>query len=105
MLEPKVHMYTYNIQYVNFRWDVKKEMGQIDAAGAINAFRSFPFREQQKKAQNLSAPTAPTISFVSRMENNNLRKVLETDGVFFVSTSAAAGNRQKRRSRNNRPAE
>ncbi len=63
---PKIQMYTYNVQYVDFRWDEKKEMGQIDAAGAVNAFRSFPFQEQQKKAETLPEPTYPTISFVSQ---------------------------------------
>ena len=61
-------MYNYNVQYVDFRWDEKKEMGQIDAAGAINAFRTFPFREQQEKAKTLPEPTYPTISFVSQSD-------------------------------------
>jgi len=65
---PKVQMYNYNVQYVDFRWDEKKEMGQIDAAGAINAFRTFPFREQQEKAKTLPEPTYPTISFVSQSD-------------------------------------
>jgi len=63
---PKIQMYNYNVKYVNFRWDEKKEMGQIDAAGAINAFRTFPFLEQQEKAKTLPEPTAPTLSFVSQ---------------------------------------
>ncbi len=61
-------MFTYNVQYVDFRQDEKKEMGQIDAAGAVNAFRSFPFKEQQKKAETLPEPTFPTISFVSQSD-------------------------------------
>jgi hypothetical protein len=65
---PKVQMYNYNVQYVDFRWDEKKEMGQIDAAGAVNAFRSFPFREQQEKAKTLPEPSAPTLSFVSQSD-------------------------------------
>ncbi len=68
----KIDMFTYNVQYVDFRWDEKKEMGQIDAAGAVNAFRSFPFREQQKKAETLPEPTFPTISFVSQSDSATL---------------------------------
>ncbi|MBK8812726.1 MAG: hypothetical protein IPN69_18615 [Acidobacteria bacterium] len=59
-------MYNYNIQYVDFRWDEKEEMGQIDAVGAVNAFRTFPFPEQYQKAKTLPEPTAPTLSFVSQ---------------------------------------
>jgi hypothetical protein len=44
-------MYTYDVQYVDFQIDQVKEMGQIDADGAVNAFQSFPFKEQQEKAQ------------------------------------------------------
>ena len=58
-------MYTYNLQYVDFRTDQVKEMGPVDAAGAIKAFASFPFKEQLEKAQGLPEPTFPTISFRS----------------------------------------
>src|SRR5215831_17623653 len=59
------YMYTYDIQYVDFRTDQLKEMGQVDAAGAVQAFRSFPFKEQLEKAKGLSEPTFLTISFRS----------------------------------------
>ena len=61
-------MYTYDVQYVDFRTDQVKEMEQVDAAGAVNAFRSFPFNEQQEKARNLPEPTFPTISFRSQAD-------------------------------------
>jgi hypothetical protein len=59
-------MYTYDVQYVDFRFDQVKEMGEIDAQGAVKAFRSFPFKEQLQKARSLSEPTFPTISFRSQ---------------------------------------
>jgi hypothetical protein len=58
-------MYTYDVQYVEFRFDELNEMGEIDAHGAVKAFRSFPFKEQQQKARALSEPTFPTITFRS----------------------------------------
>ena len=61
-------MYTYDVQYVDFRFDQVKEMGEIDAQGAIKAFRSFPFKEQQQKARALSEPKFPTISFRSHTD-------------------------------------
>jgi hypothetical protein len=33
-------MYTYDVQYVDFRTDETKDMGPIDAASAVPAFRS-----------------------------------------------------------------
>lgn len=47
-------MYTYDVQYGDFNWDQKKEMGPIDVAGAITAFRSFPFQEEYEKALSIS---------------------------------------------------
>ena len=58
-------MYTYDVQYVDFRFDQVKEMGEIDIQGAVKAFRSFPFKEQQQKARSLSEATFPTIRFRS----------------------------------------
>ena len=58
-------MYTYDVQYVDFRTDQVKNMGSVDGPGAVSAFRSFPFIEQLQKAQALSEPTFPTISFRS----------------------------------------
>jgi hypothetical protein len=58
-------MYTYDVQYVDFRTDQVKDMGAVDAVGAVSAFRSFPFKEQLEKAKTLSEPTFPTISFRS----------------------------------------
>ena len=96
-------MYTYNVQYVDFRTDQVEEMGQVDAAGAVQAFRSFPFREQQEKARTLSEPTFPTISFQSKadgavlavwslepdayeiyLENQGEKVTVETRGVGLV---------------------
>jgi hypothetical protein len=61
-------MYTHDVQYVDFQNNQVKEMGQIDAAGAVNAFRLFPFKEQQEKARTLDEPTFPTISFRSQAD-------------------------------------
>lgn len=58
-------MYTYDVQYVDFRTDEVKDMGAVDAAGAVSAFRSFPFKEQLERAKTLSEPTFPTITFRS----------------------------------------
>ncbi|HEY9436852.1 MAG TPA: hypothetical protein VI260_35800 [Blastocatellia bacterium] len=56
-------MYTYDVQYVDFRYDQVKEMGEVDTQGAVKAFHAFPFKEQQLKARSLSEATYPTISF------------------------------------------
>jgi len=97
------YMYTYDIQYVDFRTDQLKEMGQVDAAGAVQAFRSFPFKEQLEKAKGLSEPTFLTISFRSHhdgailalwslepniyeiyMENNAEKVTVDTKGEELV---------------------
>jgi hypothetical protein len=57
--------YTHDVQYVDFNWDQVEEKGPITASAAIEAFRRFPFKEQQQKAQQMSEPTMPTISFRS----------------------------------------
>lgn len=60
-------MYTYDVQYPEFTWDQVKEMGPIDAAGAVEALRNFPFRELLERADSLGAEsTAPTITFRSK---------------------------------------
>lgn len=71
-------MYSYDVQYVDFQWDEIKEMGQVDADGAIKAFHSFPFKEQHEKADKIlkenadAGPTYPTISFRSKGDNATL---------------------------------
>ena len=66
-------MYTYDVQYPEFAWDQVKEMGPIDAGGAIAAFRKFPFRELIAKADSLGPEwTAPTISFRSKSDGATL---------------------------------
>jgi hypothetical protein len=91
-------MYTYDVQYADFEGDQKKEMGPVDASGAINAFRSFPFLEQYERAQSLPDGTAPTISFRSQsdeavlavwiLEPNVYDVYLElSDGMVTVTTS------------------
>lgn len=66
-------MYTYDVQYPEFAWDQVKEMGHIDAAGAAEAFRKFPFRELIAKADSLGPEwTAPTISFRSQSDGATL---------------------------------
>lgn len=59
-------MYTYDVQLPEFNWDQYKEMGPVDQAVAINAFRRFPFAELVAKADTMGdeAP-APTIIFRS----------------------------------------
>jgi hypothetical protein len=66
-------MYTYDVQYPEFEWDQVKEMGIIDQAGAIEAFRKFPFGELIAKADRLGPDaTAPTMSFRSQSDQSTL---------------------------------
>ena len=59
-------VYTQNLQYVHFRPDQTEERGPVEADAAVEAFRGFPFEEQQQKARTLPQPTFPTISFRSQ---------------------------------------
>jgi len=61
-------MYSYDVQYVDFRTDHVKNMGPVDGPSAVTAFRSFPVKEQLQKAQALSEPTFPTIAFRSHSD-------------------------------------
>ena len=71
-------MYTYDVQYVDFRWDQVKEMGEVGVDDAVNAFLSFPFKEQLDKADQMlgddpnAEPTSPTISFRSESDDASL---------------------------------
>ena len=66
-------MYTYDVQYPEFDCYEVKEMGQVDATGALEAFRSFPFRELILKAEALGPDsTAPTMSFRSKSDEASL---------------------------------
>ena len=57
--------YTHDVQLARFRWDQVEERGPIDVEGAIEAFRGFPFRQEQEVARSLPEPTFPTVSFRS----------------------------------------
>jgi hypothetical protein len=50
-------------QYVDYKWDQHKEFGNVSVREAVNAFNAYPYKEQLEKAQTLSQPTFPTISF------------------------------------------
>jgi hypothetical protein len=66
-------MFTYDVQLPEFDWNQYKEMGPIDQAGAIEAFREFPFRELISKANALGDDaTAPTIVFRSSSDGSSL---------------------------------
>ena len=98
--------YSYDVQYVDFDTYEVEDKGSIDSKGAIEAFRSFPFKEQQKKARSLPSPTFPTISFRSDhddavlatwslepdifevyMEINNMKVTVETDDQSYVENT------------------
>lgn len=66
-------MYTYDVQYPDFDWNQVREMGSVDATGAIEAFRNFPFKELVDKANQLGPEsTAPTITFRSQSDGSSL---------------------------------
>ena len=66
-------MYTYDVQYPEFDWDQYKEMGPVDQAGAVDAFRHFPFAELIAKADALGdEATAPTMTFRSPSDGATL---------------------------------
>lgn len=59
------YMYTCDVQFVDFRSDQTEPRGTVDLNCAIEEFRSFPFKEQLRKAATLREPTFPTVSFKS----------------------------------------
>ena len=66
-------MFTYDVQLPEFDCDQVKEMGPIDQAGAIEAFRVFPFEELISKADALGDDaTAPTMIFRSALDGSSL---------------------------------
>jgi len=72
-METVQFVYTYDVQYPEFDCYDVKEMGQVDATGALEAFRSFPFRELILKADALGPHlTAPTMTFRSKSDEASL---------------------------------
>lgn len=61
--------YTHSVQFVDFPQDRVEERGPLTVDGAITAFRTFPYEEQQRKARSLQAPTFPTLSIRSAPDN------------------------------------
>ena len=78
-------MYTYDVQYPEFEWDQVKKMGPVDVAGALEAFRSFPFDELFQKAESLGPDaTAATISFRAPSDQPVLAIWLYEPGLYQV---------------------
>ena len=78
-------MYTYDVQYPEFEWDQVKKMGPVDVAGALNAFRTFPFDNLFQKAQELVPDaTAATISFRAPSDQPVLAIWLFQPGVYEI---------------------
>ncbi len=82
--------YTHDVQYVHFNWDQIEDRGPVDASGAVEAFRTFPFKAQQREARNLEAPTFPTVAYRSKedgavlsvwsLEPDSYELYMEVDG-------------------------
>jgi hypothetical protein len=78
------------VQLAHFRWDQIEERGPVDAGGAVKAFREFPFKEQQQKANGLDEPTFPTVAYRSKddgavlsvwsLEPDSYELYMETEG-------------------------
>jgi hypothetical protein len=57
-------MYTYDLQYPEFKWDQFKKMGPVDVDGAVDAFNTFPFEYLFQKTESLGEDaTAATLWF------------------------------------------
>ena len=80
--------YTHDVQLARFRWDQVEERGAIDAEGAIEAFRAFPFRQEQEAARSLPEPTFPTVSFRSHPDGAVLSVWSLEPGEFEVHLEA-----------------
>ena len=78
-------MYTYDVQYPEFEWDQFKKVGPVDVAGALDAFRTFPFDDLFQKADALGPDaTAATIWFRAPSDQPVLAIWLSQPGVYEI---------------------